>query len=163
MEEKNKNERFAIWPMGESPNTPEEWRNRKHPNFEPSIYNEPTTIDVTGIGSVSSKGLKQALQGLKRVQIGETLHVFEDTTSVIRKIMKRVDKGLKKGENIQWGDGRRQFMQEKVVKKPGGSGGSSDFFWDKSGNKVKHSRQIITEFPNGGIVKQDLRPVYKKF
>jgi len=49
--------RMEIWPFSSNPS---EWINKKDPNYQPSIFAEPTTVDFTGSGIMKEVGAMES-------------------------------------------------------------------------------------------------------
>ena len=90
-----------------------------------------------------------------RIIIGGVLYLCDKYT--IEDVKAKAERALKRGRVVRWEDGRQQFITYEVVFDPNKSDqGSEAYEWDKSGNKVKHKRFLITQYP-------DKRPSDKEF
>ena len=84
----------------------------------------------------------------RRVQIGDTLHIFigEDAMDKVdRKIRWALNRGLTVKEC-----GIEQWITKMPLRDPSKIG-SACYTWDKAGDKVKAEKIMVTKFPDGSI------------
>ena len=86
-----------------------------------------------------------------RITIGDTLYLCDKYT--IEDVKAKANKALKHGKTIKWEDGRVQFIGHEVMfDVTKADQGSKAYIWDKSGNKVKCRRYLVTQHPNNDLI-----------
>jgi len=104
--------------------------------------------------------IKALLGRLRRVQVGETLHLYSEDREA--EISRAVEAGLRRGDVVLWPDGRRQFVEVAAVVDTA-KVGSAMYLWDATGNRVKCTRVLVTMRGGNVVERQALRPVYRDF
>lgn len=98
---------------------------------------------------------------MRQIRIGNTLHVVVGSPSEEEAEVQKMIKALKpNGFAAVLEDRTRVFVIDEVDFR--GGPGSLGFYWDRSGNKVRHTRFQVTCTPKGDIVRKPLRKVFKK-
>lgn len=77
------------------------------------------------------------------MRIGDTMEVFiGDGEGIVKEIDAAIKKGLAKGESVTR-DGVKTFHTHDVIM-DSSKEGSAAFIWDKSGERVKHNKILVT-------------------
>ena len=96
------------------------------------------------------------------VKIGDTLQVYiGDSDDLTASMDKDIAKGLKAGKLIQR-DGTKQWIDDSPITDTN-KAGSDAYTWDKSGNKIKHNRTLVTMDADGNKTDKIIGTVYKNF
>ena len=84
----------------------------------------------------------------RRVQIGDTLHIFIGDDAV-GTVDRKIRFALSRGKTVKE-CGIEQWITLLPLRDPSKIG-SACYTWDKTGNKVKAEKIMVTKFPDGSI------------
>jgi hypothetical protein len=87
------------------------------------------------------------------------LHICDDSTLHI--IREKAIKALKKGHEVKWFDGTRQWVNWEIFVDLG-KNDSDMYIWDKSFNRVLHEVYLYTD-KDGEVTKRKINEVYRGF
>ena len=96
------------------------------------------------------------------IQIGRTLYICDETT--IDGVKAKANKALAKGSTIVLEDGRTLWYDYwEIIDTTKLDQGSEAYSWDKSGNKVRHDKYLMTKHPDGRVEKKHVGTVFRKW
>ncbi len=104
----------------------------------------------------SKAKLREAFRGAKSATVTDegsnTIHIIlGDNLTEVRKLIKeKVDAIHRAGNSARLPDGTRTFIDKTEIFDDG------EYVWDKSGNKVKCRRFLVTVHPDGKMSKKFL-------
>ena len=100
-----------------------------------------------------------SLMNIEKIQIGTTLEVF--IGACIKEKAAAIKKGLAKGE-IVIRDGVKTFHTHDAIF-DGSKVGSEQYIWDKSGDRVKQNKILVTIAKDGTRTEEIIGTVFRKW
>lgn len=97
---------------------------------------------------------------LRTMAIGDTLHVFDDTTRA--QVEAQAQRALQRGEEVVREDGTVVWIETTIRFDPRQEGAAA-YTWDAARERVLHDRQLTELERDGTLKKTDLKPVFRKF
>jgi len=97
-----------------------------------------------------------------KVSTGEEATIYLCDDENLAAITAKAEKAMKAGATVTWQDGRQQWINDDILF-DSSKNGSAAFQWDRSGNRVKHERFLVTRTPDGQIRTEAVGTVFKRF
>ena len=101
----------------------------------------------------------------REIRIGSTKHIIlgtqADANAMQQHVAKLIDALKPNGDGAQFEDGSATWLAD-IADIDTNKSGSDQYVWDKSGNRVRHTRCRVTRDAAGQVTKQELRKVYAR-
>jgi len=95
---------------------------------------------------------------LQATKIGSTIHIYDDPSS--EDVNNEIEREMIRTGRSRIDGGIATWIEDSAVVDLN-QDASSQYTWDKAGNKVKHQRLRVTKSKRGVIAKQFVKYVYK--